>query len=172
MPLTQERAEARSLVIKKGTIFYDFHVALEKGNTGYSGYSEISFELNNLPTELPLDFNGKVTRLVVNGQSTEVKHNDGFLFLDVSLLKEGHNTVGVHYSNSYNNDGSGCVSFVDVDGKQYIYTQFEPYYANRVFPSFDQPDLKAKMRLNVVSPSEWKKVLSNEYAVVEEELNN
>lgn len=113
-----------------------------------------------------------MTRLVVNGQATEIKHEEGFIYLDVSLLKVGHNSVGVHYSSKYNNDGSGCVSFVDVDGKQYIYTQFEPYYANRVFVNFDQPDLKAKMRLSVISPSEWKKVLSNEYAVVEEELNS
>ena len=71
------------------------------------------------------------------------------------------------YRNKYNNDGSGCVSFIDVDQKQYLYTQFEPYYANRVFPLFDQPDLKAKMRLNTVSPSDWKKVLSNEKATAE-----
>ena len=35
----------------------------------------------------------------------------------------------------------------------------------------DQPDLKAKMNLSVVSPSEWKKVLSNEYATLEKDLN-
>lgn len=79
--------------------------------------------------------------------------------------------VGIQYQSSYNNDGSGCCSFVDVDEKQYIYTQFESYFANRVFPCFDQPDLKAKMILNVISPSEWKKVLSNEYATVDKELN-
>jgi hypothetical protein len=28
------------------------------------------------------------------------------------------------YRNKYDNDGSGCVSFTDVDGKQYLYTQF------------------------------------------------
>ena len=170
MPLTQERAESRGLAIKRGSITYDFHISLEKGNN-YSGFAEISFELNTIPQELPIDFNGKVTRFVVNGTATDVKAEEGFLFVDVSLLKVGHNVVGVHYSNSYNNDGSGCVSFIDVDGKQYIYTQFEPYYANRVFASFDQPDLKAKMRLYVVSPSEWKKVLSNEYATIEEDLN-
>ena len=54
-----------------------------------------------------------------------------------------------------------------MDEKQYLYTQFEPYYANRVFPIFDQPDLKAKMRLDVVCPLDWKKVLSNEHAVVD-----
>jgi aminopeptidase N len=170
MPLTQERAEARGQVIKRGSIFYDFHVSLEKGDN-YSGLSEISFELLSHPTELPIDFRGNVTRLFVNGHKSEVKAEEGFLFLDVALLRVGHNTVIVHYSNSYNNDGSGCVSFVDVDGKQYIYTQFEPYYANRVFACFDQPDLKATMRLYVISPADWKKVLSNEYAIVEETLD-
>lgn len=170
MALTQERAEARGLVIKRNSIHYDFHISLEKGNN-YSGFSEISFELLSIPTELPLDFKGNVTRLVVNGHASEAKPEGGFLLLDVARLHVGRNTVGVHYANSYNNDGSGCVSFVDVDGKQYIYTQFEPYYANRVFACFDQPDLKAKMRLYVISPADWKKVLSNEYAVVEEALD-
>jgi len=81
--------------------------------------------------------------------------------LDVTKLREGANNVAVCYRNKYDNDGSGCVSFTDVDGKQYLYTQFESYFANRVFALFDQPDLKAKMRLNVISPKEWKRVLSN-----------
>jgi aminopeptidase N len=67
-------------------------------------------------------------------------------------LKVGHNNVIVEYKTTYDNDGNGCVSFIDVDQKQYIYTQFEPYYANRVFPIFDQPDLKATMKLNILSP--------------------
>jgi hypothetical protein len=53
-----------------------------------------------------------------------VNHQDGFVLLDVTKLKIGVNVVGVEYSNSYNNDGSGCVSFVDTDNSQYIYTQF------------------------------------------------
>lgn len=36
-----------------------------------------------------------------------------------------------------------------------------------MFALFDQPDLKAKMNLNVIAPAAWKKVLSNEYATVE-----
>jgi aminopeptidase N len=70
----------------------------------------------------------------------------------VGALKVGSNAVGVHYLNNYNNDGSGCVSFIDVDSKQYLYTEFEPYFANKVFPCFDQPDLKARMTLSVLSP--------------------
>lgn len=44
--------------------------------------------------------------------------------MDVKRLVVGSNIVGIHYINDYNNDGSGCVSFTDVDTKQYIYTQF------------------------------------------------
>lgn len=72
----------------------------------------------------------------------------------------------MQYRNQYNNDGSGCVSFIDVDEKQYIYTQFEPYAANRVFPCFDQPDLKAKMNLSILTPQDWKRVISNESAIL------
>lgn len=90
--------------------------------------------------------------------------------LDTTKLKEGENHVAIQYRNEYDNDGSGCYSFIDVDKKQYLYTQFEPYYANRVFAQFDQPDLKAPMRLNIISPKIWK-VLSNEYATVEEDFN-
>lgn len=60
--------------------------------------------------------------------------------------------MAVYYHNKYDNDGSGLVSFTDVDKKQYLYTQFEAYYANRVFACFDQPDLKATMTLNVICP--------------------
>ena len=166
MALTQERAFARSEVIKKGTISYDFHVSLEVG-THYSGLSELTFDLLKIPAELAIDFKSKdIKTVVVNGQVTPLAQEDGFILLDVTKLKEGTNKVGVHYHNKYDNDGSGCVSFTDVDGKQYLYTQFESYFANRVLALFDQPDLKATMRLNVISPSTWKKVLSNEYATI------
>lgn len=58
------------------------------------------------------------------------------------------------YANEYDNDRTGCISFYDKD-LQYIYTDFEPYGAHRVFPCFDQPNLKATMRLAVVTPSDW-----------------
>jgi aminopeptidase N len=69
--------------------------------------------------------------------------------------------VAISYKNQYNNDGNGCASFIDVDEKQYLYTQFEAYEANKVFPCFDQPDLKAKMKLSAIIPPSWKKILSN-----------
>ena len=170
MVLTQERAEARGSVIQRSSIHYNFNITFEKGDN-YSGYAELTFTLSSVPLSLPLDFSGKsVTRLLINGHLTECKIEDGFILLEVGKLVVGKNVVAVHYLCSYDNDGQGCVSFVDVDQKQYIYTQFESYFANRVIPCFDQPDLKADMKLNVISPSDWKKVLSNETANIEQDF--
>lgn len=170
MPLTKERAEYRSEHIKKGSISYDFHVCVEAG-THYSAVTEICFDLVKVPAELPVDFKiQEIKKILVNDKPIEgfqKEGDDGFLYIKGENLKEGPNRIAVWYKNKYNNDGSGCVSFIDVDKKQYLYTQFEPYYANRVFPIFDQPDLKAKMRLDVICPEEWKKVLSNEHATVD-----
>ena len=32
---------------------------------------------------------------------------------------------------------------------------FEPYAANKVFPNFDQPDLKARFTLKIVVEKDW-----------------
>lgn len=39
--------------------------------------------------------------------------------------------------------------------EQYTYTHFQPYYCHRLFPCFDQPDLKATLELNVIVPEKW-----------------
>ena len=58
------------------------------------------------------------------------------------------------YTNLYNQDRIGCIKFID-QGQEYVYTHFEPYGAHRVFPCFDQPNLKAKMKIGIVTPSQW-----------------
>ena len=78
--------------------------------------------------------------------------SDGKISLEHNNLRIGENHIVVTYDNKYDKDGSGCVSFIDIDKKQYLYTQFQPYMANRVFPLFDQPDLKAKMSLSIACP--------------------
>ncbi|HOA86620.1 MAG: aminopeptidase N [Microbacteriaceae bacterium] len=61
----------------------------------------------------------------------------------------------------YTNSGEGLDRFVDpVDQQPYLYTQFAVADAGRVYPVFDQPDLKASVSLTVLAPSHWE-VLSN-----------
>ena len=62
---------------------------------------------------------------------------------------------------AYEHTGVGLHRFVDpVDGAVYLHTQFEPFDAHRVFPSFDQPDLKATFTFEVDAPAGWE-VVSN-----------
>ena len=71
-------------------------------------------------------------------------------------LLTAHNEIHVAYERSYDHTGEGFHQFFDPeDGREYLYTQFEPYSAHRLFPCFDQPDLKATYRVSVSAPAEW-----------------
>ncbi len=97
--------------------------------------------------------------VIVNNLEVDIDRAANFIFLPKEYLQKGRNRVSILYQNVYNIDQSGCISFLDNDN-QLVYTDFEPYSANRVFPCFDQPDLKANIKLTVVTPSDWR-VLSN-----------
>jgi aminopeptidase N len=71
------------------------------------------------------------------------------------------NTLVVTADQRYSNTGEGLHRFADPeDGQVYLYTQFEPADAKRMFACFDQPDLKATFTLHVVAPFDWQ-VISN-----------
>ena len=71
------------------------------------------------------------------------------------------NTLVVTADCRYSNTGEGLHRFADPeDGQVYLYTQFEPADAKRMFACFDQPDLKATFTLHVVAPFDWQ-VVSN-----------
>ena len=62
---------------------------------------------------------------------------------------------------AYNRTGEGLHKFTDpVDGKDYLYTQFEPAMAMKVFAGFDQPDLKATYRVSVTAPERYTVILN------------
>ncbi|MEX5717444.1 aminopeptidase N [Geodermatophilus maliterrae] len=71
------------------------------------------------------------------------------------------NTLEVVAHCRYSNSGEGLHRFEDPeDGQVYLYTQFEPADAKRVFACFDQPDLKGSHAVHVVAPFDWQ-VVSN-----------
>jgi aminopeptidase N len=71
------------------------------------------------------------------------------------------NTLVVTADYRYSNSGEGLHRFEDPeDGQVYLYTQFEPADAKRMFACFDQPDLKATFTVHVVAPFDWQ-VVSN-----------
>ena len=75
----------------------------------------------------------------------KVPYNGFFLSLPAAALHVGRNVVDIGFTHTYSSDSSGMYRFRDpVDDRDYLYTDFEPYDQNRLFPSFDQPDLKAR----------------------------
>ena len=86
---------------------------------------------------------------------------DGFLDIPKDMLVDGGNTIQISFTNDYYNDGNGIHTYTDIDGKQYIYSQGEPHWANKMCPIFDQPDLKGTFQLTAKAPSDWI-VISNE----------
>ncbi|MDN5761754.1 MAG: aminopeptidase N, partial [Microlunatus sp.] len=72
----------------------------------------------------------------------------------------------------YSRSGEGLHRFVDpADGRVYLYTQFEPADARRMFANFEQPDLKAKFTITAIAPPDWT-VVSNGALLATEPLDD
>lgn len=152
--LSQSYAEFRSSLISDVT--YDLSMTVGTGDT-FSGTIVSGFTLK-APLSFTVDFNdGSVSELAVNGKMLkEVSYNGKFLRIPKKVLKTGKNKLLVRYKAPYSKTGSGLYKFHDPeDNTHYIYSDFEPYDANFMFPCFDQPDLKARFTLSVTAPSSW-----------------
>jgi aminopeptidase N len=120
--------------------------------------------------DLFLNYHGQVNSVIINGIPTEVNHKNRRIFLKKADLKTGKNEVVILFSSSYSHGGLGLHQFVDpADKKEYLYTQFEPFECNTVFPVFDQPDLKATLNMSLCGHKEWI-LLSNELDILNKDL--
>ncbi|MGW0316530.1 aminopeptidase N [Streptomyces flavidovirens] len=96
-----------------------------------------------------------VTAVTLNGEALD----PGVVFdgkrVALAGLRE-ENVVVVDAQCAYSRTGEGMHRFVDPeDGEVYLYTQYEPADARRVFANFEQPDLKAPFRFEVTAPDGW-----------------
>ena len=67
-----------------------------------------------------------------------------------------HNRIEVWGTSSYHRTGLGIHLAVDpADSEAYVYTDLEPADAHRVFPCFDQPDIKGTFEIAVRVPQDW-----------------
>ncbi len=152
--LTQTEAEARAARVSK--VAYAIALDLTRGASTYRGDVAITFQATG-SEPLFLDFTGKrIDLLEVNGVAVPEPEWTGYrLTIDGASLRPD-NAVRVVYENDYDHTGDGLHQFVDPeDGEEYLYTNFEPYNAHRLFPGFDQPDIKAEYLLTVKAPTEW-----------------
>ena len=152
-----DRQTADSRKARISGVEYDLYVDVHSSAERFNGEVTIRFELTDPSSDLSIDFGGgTVQRVLVNGNPIPVDYNGFFLTLPSGTLQSGANSVIVEFEHSYDEDGTGLHRFVDPeDGLTYLYTYLWPYYANRLFPAFDQPNLKAEISLTVRAPAEW-----------------
>ncbi|KAL4510727.1 hypothetical protein ABPG72_004881 [Tetrahymena utriculariae] len=172
--LTQKQAEKRSQQIVQESINYNLQLRLDKSDS-YQGIVEIEFNVSHVQGDIFIDYSGQyIDKVIVNNQlipqaeQTYLNQiwNGLFLTIPLQYCNNGRNRIAIVFSNQYSNDGNGLHSFIDADQLQYIYSNNEPFYCNRIFPCFDQPDLKANLSVTIVAPKEWI-IVSNEFKIKE-----
>lgn len=96
-----------------------------------------------------------VTGITLNGR--ELDPADAFDGARITLdAVDAENVLVVDARCAYSRTGEGLHRFVDPeDGEVYLYTQYEPADARRVFANFEQPNLKAPFRFEVTAPEGW-----------------
>lgn len=177
LPLYYEDANNRhELLIKseKDYIEYDLTLALRSKKHESTINKEYSFEgiliskfifypysnQSNKSTKKSKEqifFNlfGYPSKVYVNQQNEEVDYENQMLFIsNKHLIPYKENTIKIYYHGVYNNQGVGIHHCTDPsDGKEYIFTHFEPFDTNRMLPHFDQPNLKASLSIKMIRPT-------------------
>ena len=167
--LYAQTAELRAEQISN--VSYGLQFDLDKQSESFSGVTEISFDLAaDNRDDLSIDLGqGTVHSITKNGMSVPFSYDRWFISIPATELAAGRNTLVISYSHPYSNDGSGLHRFIDPEnGDIYLFTDFEPYDANRLFPHFDQPDLKASYSLQVSAPRDWQVISATRETSIEQ----
>ena len=160
--LEQDYAEFRARQISD--VSYSLSLTIEENADIFDGVVTINFNLaqgNNSPITFDFD-EGEVLFMTVNNQAVDWQYEHWFITVAQENFSAGANEVVISFRHPYTTDGDGLHKFTDPENDEiYLYTNFEPYKANRLFPLFDQPNLKAPFTLDVLVPESWE-VISNQ----------
>jgi aminopeptidase N len=151
-------------------VAYDLALDLS-GTDEVGGAVTIYFERAAGAGDLVLDFRGPTVASVHANQQEidDYRRANGHILIPERHLLEGRNAVDVRFAAEMAASGASVIRFVEsasggaADGggpDSYLYTLLVPADANQLFPCFDQPDLKAAFRLEVIAP-EGARVVSN-----------
>ena len=156
------RALARWRAARIGDVRYALDLSLAAGAPELQGTLTLSFSLRRPRgdrQDLPLDWRaapGRLSALVLNGTPTAAREQDEHLVLPGAALRHGRNELRLSFRAPVGAAGTAVTRYTDrEDGSEYLYTLFVPSDASSVFPSFDQPDLKARFTLAATLPAGW-----------------
>ncbi len=157
--LTRDEAATRAALLDVTS--YTIDLDLTTGEKTFASTTTLEFSCREPGATTFADLVGAtVHEITLNGESIDPTT----AYADSRITLEGlqaENTLVVRADCTYSHTGEGLHRFVDpVDGRVYLYSQFEVPDARRVFTTFEQPDLKSVFTFRVVAPEDWK-VVSN-----------
>ncbi|EAS03838.2 peptidase M1 family protein (macronuclear) [Tetrahymena thermophila SB210] len=171
--LKQKYAELRSQLVKN--VSYNLHFIFFENQRTFDGLIKINFDFdlsknqtkideNSQIDYILLDYAGKsISQIVINGKEIIMQQDmwhDNFIKINIDQLKMQQNVVEIIFQGNFHNDGLGIRQVTHPVKNNYqnntlIYTLFPTNNAHRVFPCFDQPDIKAKFSLLIDAPQTW-----------------
>jgi len=157
--LTRDEARQRAELIH--TPLYDVSLDLTRESDTFACEATIHFLCHEPGASTFIDFLApSVDSCELNGEEVPKEAFNGAR-IALENLREA-NELHVIGTCDYQNVGAGLNKFKDpVDHKTYLHTQFETFDAHRMFPCFDQPDLKATFTFTVLAPTDWVVVSNN-----------
>lgn len=167
MNLTRAEAEERAGIIKH-VDSYRIELDLTRGERVFGSTTEIRFDAVAGKETFIDAITDSVRSIELNGEQVPVSAADGVRIALPALAEK--NVLVIDADMLYTNTGEGLHRFVDpVDGEVYLYSQFEVPDSRRVYPVFEQPDLKAEFEFIVTAPAHWE-VISNQPETQVEEV--
>ena len=158
----EARARARLLDVRS----YDITIDLTDGSGSpgegvFRTVTAIAFDCADPGASTVVDLAARtVDSAVLNGRSVDVSGWSAESGLPLTGLAE-HNRLVVDATFEYSTSGQGLHRVLDpADQEVYLYSNFEPSSAQRVYACFDQPDLKSVYTWHVTAPAHWT-VVSN-----------
>lgn len=133
---------------------YNLKCDIDKGaDSDIFGSIDINFDMDStLESGLIIDFRepqSSIMGVFSKGAPIEYRYQNSHIIISSNLLSLGENSVTVEFR-------VGDMSLNRTD--DYLYTLFVPDRASTAVPCFDQPDLKAKVTLELKIPSDWEAV--------------
>jgi aminopeptidase N len=151
--LTRDEARERSALITVST--YQVDLDLTGGEETFGATSVIRFTCTSPGASTFVDLTAPaVRRVVLNGNPVPADAFDGDRVTLTGLAAA--NEVVIEAECAYSRSGEGLHRFTDpADGCVYLYSDLETFDAHRMYPCFDQPDMKAVFEFSVLAPAGW-----------------
>ncbi|MDI6024567.1 aminopeptidase N [Leucobacter sp. UT-8R-CII-1-4] len=155
------RAEAQQRAATISTQSYEIALDLTRGAEHFGAETTVRFTGTPGADTFIDVIAAAVHSVTLNGRSLDPAE----VFADSRITLPGleaDNVLTIVSDQIYMNTGEGLHRFVDpADGEVYLYSQFEVPDSRRMYPVFEQPDLKATFQFTVTAPARWH-VVSNQ----------